>query len=155
MGHIAHLRNSSHKNTLAIDNERKKYYLFFKNWWPWFVKTFISFTKFGLDWPGDSSEDCLISSMYFRYFHVTFPWNRAGHFISTHMNSLYPRMFCAKFGWNQPGGSGEEEFFLFRQCISAISLIYPLGNRGALHLNKLNSLHQRMRCDMQGWMNLA
>ena len=129
----------------------------FKNWWSWFVKTFFSFTKFGWDWPSDSSEDCLISSMYFRYFPVTYPWNWAVHFISTHMNSLQPRMLCAKaFVWLKSARwfSRRRNFYFVSVFLLFRDLIL-LEMGGVLHLNELNSLHQRKRCAMQGWMKLA
>ena len=46
--------------------------------------------------------------MYFRYFVIISPCNRAGPFIWTNLNPLHPRIFCAKFGWNWPSGSWEE-----------------------------------------------
>ena len=58
---------------------------------------------------GSGQEDFLISTMYFRYFVIIFPWKSAGSFIWTNLNPLYPRMLCAKFVWNWPSASGEED----------------------------------------------
>ena len=65
--------------------------------------------KFGWNWLSGSGEDFLISSMYFHYFVIISPWERAWPFIWTNLNPLYPRMLCAKFGWNWPSGSGEKD----------------------------------------------
>ena len=66
--------------------------------------------KFGWSWiSGSGEEDFLISSIYFHYFVIISPWERAGPFIWINLNALYPRMLCAKFGWNWPSGSGEED----------------------------------------------
>ena len=53
--------------------------------------------KFGWNWPSGSGEDFLISSMYFCYFVIIYPWKRAGPFIRRNLNPLHPRMHCAKF----------------------------------------------------------
>ena len=46
-------------------------------------------TKFGWYWlRGSGEEDFLISSMYFRYFVIIYPWKRAGPFIWTNLNPL-------------------------------------------------------------------
>ena len=66
--------------------------------------------KFGWNWSsGSGEEDFLISSIYFCYFVIFYPWKRAGPFIWTNLYALHPNMLCAKFGWNWPGGSGEED----------------------------------------------
>mgnify|MGYP003684358579 CR=1 FL=1 len=66
--------------------------------------------KFGWSWiSGSGEEDFLISSIYFHYFVIISPMERAGPFIWINLNALYPRMLCAKFGWNWPSGSGEED----------------------------------------------
>ena len=92
--------------------------------------------KFSLNWlSGSGQEDFYVLSMYFHYFVIITPWKKARLFIwinlnplqPTNLNPLQPRMLSAKFGWNWPSGSGEEDFFLFRQCIFAISLLSPLG----------------------------
>ena len=70
--------------------------------------------KFGWNWlSGSEGEDFLkISSMYFCYFVIFFPWKRAGPSIWKHLNPLHLRMLYAKFGWNWLSGSEEEDFFL-------------------------------------------
>ena len=75
----------------------------------------------------------------FHYFVIISPWKRAGPFIWTNLNPLHPRMLCAKFGGNWPSGSGEVDFFKFRQFIFAIHNYFPLEKGGAFHLNKLES----------------
>ena len=66
--------------------------------------------KFGWNWlSGSGEEDCLIASMYVRYFVIISPWKRAQLFILTNSNYLHLRMLCAKFFWNSPSGSGEDE----------------------------------------------
>ena len=65
--------------------------------------------KFGCNWLSGSWGDFYISSMYFLYFVIISPWERAGPFIWTNLNRLNPRMLCAKFGWNWFSGSGEED----------------------------------------------
>ena len=70
----------------------------------------IPCAKYGWNWPSSSGEeDFLISSMYFHYFVIIYPWKRAGSFIWTNLNPLHPKMLCTKFGWNWPSGSGEED----------------------------------------------
>ena len=49
---------------------------------------------------GSGEENFLILSMYFRYFEIISPLERAVSVIWTNYNPLYPRMLCAKFGWN-------------------------------------------------------
>ena len=69
--------------------------------------------KFGWNWPsGSGGEDFLILSMYFLYFVIISPLNRARPFFWTSLNLLHPKMLYAKFGWNWPSGSGEEKFTL-------------------------------------------
>ena len=68
------------------------------------------YAKFGWNLrSGSGKEDFLNTSIYFRYFVINSPWNRAEP-IWTNLNPLYPRMFCAKFGWDWPSGSWEEVF---------------------------------------------
>ena len=92
--------------------------------------------------------------MYFHNFVINSPWERAGPFIWTNLNSLHQRMLCAKFGWNWLSGSGEEDFLISSMFFFAISYIcnyLPLEKSGALHLNKLESLFPRMLCAKFGW----
>ena len=103
--------------------------------------------KSGWNWLSGSGEEVfLISSMYFHYFQIIFPWKRAGPFIWIKLNPLHPRMLCAKFGWNWPSGSGEEDnvFQLFRNYL-------PLEKGGLFIWTNLNPLHTRMLCAKFGW----
>ena len=61
---------------------------------------------------------------------------RVWAFICKNMNSIYPVMLCAKFGGNWPGGSREEDFWIFSIAFT-ILLLSPLGRGVALYLNKL------------------
>ena len=47
--------------------------------------------------------------MYFHYFIIISPWNKAWPFIWTKLNPLHPRMLWAKFGCNLSNGSGVED----------------------------------------------
>ena len=51
-----------------------------------------------------------MSSMYFSYFLIISPWEKAGPLIWTNLNPLYPKMLCAMFGWNWHSGSEKEDF---------------------------------------------
>ena len=65
--------------------------------------------KFGWNWLcGSGEEDCLIASMYVRYFVIISPWKRAQLFIWINSNYLHFGMLCANFGLNWPSGSGED-----------------------------------------------
>ena len=65
--------------------------------------------KIAWNWPcGSWEEGFKISSMFFRYFVIIFPWKSTGLFIWKNLNSLHPKMLCAKFGWNWSSDSGEE-----------------------------------------------
>ena len=76
----------------------------FEHTWIPFIPSMLC-AKFGWNWTsGSCEEDFWISAMYFRYFDIIFPWQRAGPFILTKLNPL----LCAKFGWNWPSASGEE-----------------------------------------------
>ena len=78
--------------------------------------------KFGWNWPSGSGEENVFSlSMHFRNFVIISSWKRAGTYIWSNLNPLHPKMHCVKFGWNWPGGSGQEDFFEFHQCIFVIS----------------------------------
>ena len=61
-------------------------------------------------------------------------------------------MLCAKFGWNSVSGSGVEDFFLFCQCIFAISYLFPLGKgRSPLFEQTWIPSNPRMLCSKFGW----
>ena len=95
--------------------------------------------KFCWNWPCGSGEEdfFLISTMYFRYFVIIFPWKRAGPFIWKNLNPTYQKMLCAKFGWNWPSGSGENDFFNFVNVFSLCRNYLPWEKGGALHWHKL------------------
>ena len=108
--------------------------------------------KIGWNWlSGSGKETFLISSMYFGYFIIIFPWERAGPFIWTNLNSLYPRMLCAKFGWNWPSGSGEEDFLVLSMYFRYFLIISPWKRAGPFTFTNLNPLHPRMLCAKFGW----
>ena len=48
-------------------------------------------------------------SIYFYYFPIISPFERAWPFILTNLNPLHPGILYAKFGWNWPSGSWEED----------------------------------------------
>ena len=112
-----------------------------------------AFPKFGWNWlSGYGEEDFLISSMYFNYFIVIFPWRRGGSFIWTNLNLLHSRMLCAKFGWNWLSGSGEEDFFLISSMyFHYFVIISPCKRAGPFIWTNLNPLHPRMLCAKFGW----
>ena len=87
-----------------------------------------------------------ISTMYFPYFVIFFPWKRLWPFILTKLHPFHPRMRCTKFGWNWAIGSREEDF-KFCQCIFAFHNYLPLENIWT----NLNSLHKQMLCAKIGW----
>ena len=72
-------------------------------------------------------------------------------FIWANLNPLYPRMPCARFGWNWPSSFGEVKI---RQYIFVISLLFPLENGVALHLNKFESPSPKDAL-CQVWLKLA
>ena len=63
--------------------------------------------KFGWNWPSGSEEDFKISSMYFCYFVIFYPWKRVGPFTRIKLSPHHPRILCAKFGLNWPSDSVE------------------------------------------------
>ena len=59
---------------------------------------------------------------------------------------LWDKRLC-KFGWNRRSGSGEEDFlFDFVNVFSLCRHYLTLEKGGALHLKKIESLHQMMPC---------
>ena len=111
--------------------------------------------KFGWNWSGGTwEEDFSFLSMYFWYFIIISPWERAGAFIWTNLNPIYPRMLCAKFGWNWSSGSGEEDFFYFINAFKLFHNYLHLEKGGALHSNKVGSPSPKdILC--QVWLKLA
>ena len=122
MDHIAHLRNQFKliKTSYRWLGEEKPYYFLFENLMVFICKTLSPFypkmlcAKFGWNWLSGSWEDFSISTLYFCYFIVIYPWKRASgwSFIWRNWNSIkHPRMLCAKLSWNWTSGSREEFFF--------------------------------------------
>ena len=66
--------------------------------------------------------------MYFLYFVIISPWNRAEP-IWTNLNPLYPRMYRAKFGWNWTSGSGEEDFLILSIYFRYFVIVPPLEKK--------------------------
>ena len=89
--------------------------------------------------------------MYFHYFEIISPWERAGPFLWTNLNPLHPRMLCAKFGWNKLSGSGEEDFLITSMYFRYFVIISPSKRAGPFLWTNLNSLHPRMFCANFGW----
>ena len=77
--------------------------------------------------------------MYFRYFVIISPSQRAGPMIWTNLNPHHRRMLCATFGWNLPRCSREKDFFNFLFVFSLFRYYLPLEKDVALHLNKNES----------------
>ena len=50
-----------------------------------------------------------MSSMYFHYVAIIYPWKNARQFIWP-LNYLKQRILCVKFGWNCPRGFWEKDF---------------------------------------------
>lgn len=71
-------------------------------------------------------------------FAIISPWRKARTVILTNLNFLHPRMFCIKFVWNWQVVL-EKKILKSCQRIVTISLLSPLGEGMALHLNKLES----------------
>ena len=60
--------------------------------------------------------------MWFRYFVIYSPWERAGHSVNKFIGCI-----CAKFWWNWSSCFGEEDIIKFLQCIFVFFLFSPLG----------------------------
>ena len=62
-------------------------------------------------WPHDFWEDFLkiVVNVFFSFFVIISPCNRARPFNRANLIYLHPRMICDKFGWNWSSGSGEED----------------------------------------------
>ena len=137
--HLNKLESSSPKNTLLVE------------FGPVILEKKMLCAKFGWNWSSASGEDFLYTSMYFRYFVIISPWNRAGPFIWTNLNPLHPRMLCAKFGWNWLSGSGEEDFLISSMYFHYFVIISPWKRAGPFIWTNLNPLHPRMLCVKFGW----
>ena len=89
--------------------------------------------------------------MYFRFFVIIYPWKRAGpSFYQTWVLIIkeYFVTILVEIGQEVL----EKKIFKFRQCIFAFFCNYlPWEKGGALHLNKLKSLHPRILCAKFGW----
>ena len=77
--------------------------------------------------------------MYFHYFVIISPWERAGPFIWTKLNPLHPMMLCAKFGWNWPSGSGEKDFKISSMSFHYFVIISPWERAGPFIWTKRES----------------
>ena len=66
--------------------------------------------KLGWNWLSGSWEDFLITSIYFLYFVIISPLEKAGPFIWTNLNPPHPSMLCVNFGWNWPSFWGKDDF---------------------------------------------
>ena len=91
-----------------------------------------------------------ISSMYFQYFVIIFPWKKTGPFVWTNLNPLHPRMLCAKFGWNWPSGS-VGNFLYFVDVFHYFIIIPPWKRIGPFIWKILTPLNPRMHCAKFGW----
>ena len=87
--------------------------------------------KFGWNWScGSGEEDCLTSSMYFRYILNYRPLEKGGALYLNKLETLHPRMLCVKFSWNWASGSGEEDFsissmyFRYFVILRTVILVY-------------------------------
>ena len=89
--------------------------------------------------------------MYFRFFVIISPWERAGTFIRTNLNPFQPRMHYAKFGWNWPSGSGEEDFLISSMYFRFFVIISPWKRVGPFIGRHLNPLHPIMLCAKFNW----
>ena len=89
--------------------------------------------------------------MYFHYFVIISPWDRAGPSIWTNLNSLHPRMLCVKFGWNWLRGSGEEDFLILSMYFCCSLIISPWKRVGPFIWTNLNPFYPRMLCAKFGW----
>ena len=88
--------------------------------------------------------------MYFCFFCNYLPWEKGGALHLNKLESLHPRILCAKFGWNWLSGSGEEDFLILSLFFPYFCNYLPWEKGGALHLNKLESLHPRILCAKLG-----
>ena len=84
--------------------------------------------KFGWNWPdGSGEEDFLISSMYFCYFVIISPWKRRGFSFEQSWIPFTQACFVrslVEIRWVVL----EKKILKLRQCIFAISWLYPLRN---------------------------
>ena len=69
--------------------------------------------------------------MWFRYFVIYSPWERAGHSVNKFIGCI-----CAKFWWNWSSCFGEEDIIKFPQCIFVIFYFLPFEKSGTVRLNR-------------------
>ena len=145
--------------TKILMKRDKNIFSFFQNWMVLICKNLNSFyqrmlcAKLGWNWlNGSGEEDFKISSMYFCYFIIFFPWKRVGYFIWLHLNPNHSKMIFVKFGWNLPCVQ-EKKIFIGKICqwICPYFVIFPWKRNGPFIWNNLNSLHPRMDCAKFGW----
>ena len=111
--------------------------------------------KFGWNWPCGSWQDFYISSMYFRYFVIIFPFKKG---MALHLNKLEsppPKNALCQCWLKLAQWFWEEDFFFnFVNVFSLFRNYLPLDEGVALHMNKLeSSSHKDALC--QVWLKLA
>ena len=77
--------------------------------------------------------------MWFRYFVIYSPWERAGHSVNKFIGCI-----CAKFWWNWSSCFGEEDIIKFRQCIFVFFIFSPWKRVGPFVWTDINTPHPRM-----------
>ena len=92
----------------------------------------------------------LISSMYFHYLVIIFPWKMVGPFIWTNLNPLYPRMLCAKFEIG-PVVRKKNIFLILSMYFCYFIIISPWKRAWPFIWTTLNPLHPRMLYAKFGW----
>ena len=91
-------------------------------------------------WPsGFRVEDFYMSSMYFHYVAIIYPWKNARQFIWP-LNNLKQRILCVKFGWNCPRGFWEKDFKSCQLQKKTLCRYYlSIKKDKAVHLNETGS----------------
>ena len=89
--------------------------------------------------------------MYFRYFWIIYPWERAWPFIWTNLNPNHPRILCVKCGWSWLSGSGEEYFLITSKYFRYFRNHLFLERTWSFIWTNLNSHHPRKLCARFGW----
>ena len=147
------------ENTREEDNISLKYFRYF---------AFISLWK-GAESPSPKGDFCQVwlnlaqwfrrrffnSSMYFCYFVIISPWNRAWSFLWTNLNYLHPRMLCPKFGWNWPSGSGNDLFLNFINVFSLLYYYLQLEEDVPGHSFVRTESHSSKEALYQVWLKMA
>ena len=138
MGHIAHLRKqfksiNTYDYIITLIKRRKKninfmrIYFFFiwRNLNPLHPRMICA--EIGWNWLiGSGEEDFLISSMYFHYFIIIFPLERAGLSFEHTYIPFTQGCFVPSLVKTGPVVL-EKKIFKFRQCFFTISWLSPFG----------------------------